>query len=212
MNKDYVKINALVNKAFNYVCTIGFPLSVGLIIMAKAIVITIVGVNFSPAILVLQIIAPITIIIGLTNIFAWQILTPFGHDRRILIIVLCGMAVSLILNFLLIPHYSYLGTAFANVATELIVMLLSSYYVYKMKIINLSFSPLLNAVMGSLVFVLIAYVVRVTMHDSILREGLIVVICVCFYSVYQIFVIRNEIAVSILNLGTKKYRNIVARN
>lgn len=207
--KDYEKINSLINKSFNYVCTIGIPLSVGLILLARTIIFVLVGKTFLPSVLALQIISPIILIIGMTNIFAWQILTPFGNDKKVLLVVVCGMITSLTLNFLLIPHLSFIGAAIANVATELIVMLISAYFVYSLGKIQLKFKPLFNALLGSFVFIIITYVIRYFINESILREVIIIFLCVITYFIYQVLIVKNEILVSIMKLVQNKITGLM---
>jgi len=206
--KDYDRVNVIVNKSFNYVCTIGLPLTIGLILLSKTIILTLVSKAFLPSVLVLQIISPILIIIGMTNIFVWQVLTPFGKDKKVLFIVICGMLTSLTFNFLLIPHWSYLGAAVANVVTELVVMVLSAYYVYSLNLIKFKLTPLWNAIFGSLGLILITIILRVTISESLIREILIVVLCGILYSIYQIIIVKNEIIVSVFKAVTTKISDL----
>ncbi|SEM71271.1 Membrane protein involved in the export of O-antigen and teichoic acid [Mucilaginibacter gossypiicola] len=209
---DHSRIQLLINKSFNFVCTFGIPISVGIIIMAPFIITTLVGKSFSQSIVPLQILSPIIFIIGATNVFAWQILSPLGNDKKVLIVVLCGMVVSLSINFAVIPTFSANGAAFANICTELVVMLLSFYFVYRLKVVAISAKPIFSAALGSGVFFLIAYIARKLFSDNIITEISIMLSCVIFYAIYQIKIIKNEIIFSIIHAGKNKISNVFNHN
>nr|WP_265588463.1 polysaccharide biosynthesis C-terminal domain-containing protein [Gemella palaticanis] len=86
----------------------------------------------------MQIIMPTVIFIGFTNLFGIQILVPLGKEKIVLYSVISGSIVSLLLNFILIPNYSFIGAAIANLLAELVVLIIQSYYIknYLVKVIN----------------------------------------------------------------------------
>ena len=117
------EFNRLANKSIEFVIGISLPLTVGLIILAPTLVRLICGDMFEPSILVLQIIAPITFFIALSNVIGIQILYPQGQENTVILSTLVGASVGLILNLLLIPGMAQVGTAISTVLAECSVAL-----------------------------------------------------------------------------------------
>lgn len=69
--------------------------------------------------------------ISINYIFG-TLLTAHGSIKRLNYISLIGVAVSLIINFSLIPHYKSLGAAIANLITQLIVAILQVFLAYRL--------------------------------------------------------------------------------
>ena len=79
------------------------------------------GSEFIPAIPTIQIIAPIILFIGLSNLVGLQVLYSQGQEKIVIISTLCGAIVNCFLNFILIPHMAQNGAAIATVVAEFCV-------------------------------------------------------------------------------------------
>lgn len=201
---NYKRVNELISKSINYTSTIAVPIFLGVIITAPFLVNVIVGPKFHESILLIRVLAIITIIIGFTNVFAWQILTPLGKDKTIFKIVTIGMVINLSLNLVVIPFFSALGATVINILTEAFVMLMALHYVRKLNVVTLSYKSLLNAFIGSICFIPITMMVNHFTHNFYLQNVTTIACCTIFYISYQIFWIKNEIfLLPILNLKAK---------
>jgi O-antigen/teichoic acid export membrane protein len=201
---DFDKIKNLINKSFNFVCTFGVPICIGMIIMGPFLIRIIFGKAFSPSILPLQLLSPIIIIIGMTNIFIWQILSPLGMDKKVLTVVVLGMIVSLILNFATIPYFSQNGAAISNTFTELTVMITSLFFVKKLKIVSFDLKPLFYSVTGSALFFLIAYTIHKAFEPTIISEVSVILLCIFVYFAFQLYLVKNQIVLSVIGMVKSK--------
>ncbi|MBP3482451.1 MAG: flippase [Alistipes sp.] len=120
-NKD--RFDELAQNAFSFTCAFAIPMSVGLIICAEYIIPVFCGQTYMAAIPTLRILAPVILLVGLSNVIGIQILYPQGRENTVILCTSIGAAVNITLNLLLIPRYSYNGAAISTIITELMITL-----------------------------------------------------------------------------------------
>jgi PST family polysaccharide transporter len=101
--------------------TLGLLLSLCLFLFAPLIVRVALGIKYMPSELVIRIMAPLPFLIAISNVLGVQVLFPFGHESKVLFIVLAGGIVNLALAVLWAPLWGASGMAAAVVISELIV-------------------------------------------------------------------------------------------
>ena len=113
----------LANKSYRFILMLSFPICMGLISIAPALIRIFSGDSFRPAIMTLQLMAPIVVAIGISNLIGIQVLYPLGKIKLVTISTCVGAIVNLILNLLLIPVYAQDGAGLATVIAEISVTL-----------------------------------------------------------------------------------------
>lgn len=111
----------MVKKAMNVIITATVPMAVGLIFIAPQLIRVFCGEGYAPSVLTLQLVSPIILFIGVSNMAGLQILYPQGKESLVIKSTLVGAIVNLCLNSVLIPLYSQYGAAFATCVAELSV-------------------------------------------------------------------------------------------
>lgn len=122
------EFNRLIQKSYDFTLAIALPVTIGLIFCAPSLITALCGVKFDHSILPSQIIAPIILMVAISNVFGIQVLFPKG---KINIVTLCcgiGAVADLILNLCLIPFFSYIGTSIAYLGAE-IATTVSMYFI-----------------------------------------------------------------------------------
>ena len=122
------EFNRLIQKSYDFTLAIALPMTIGLIFCAPSLITALCGVKFEHSILPSQIIAPIILMVAISNVFGIQVLFPKG---KINIVTLCcgiGAVADLILNLCLIPFFSYIGTSIAYLGAE-VVTTVSMYFI-----------------------------------------------------------------------------------
>lgn len=112
------EFNRLIQKSYDFTLAIALPVTIGLIFCAPSLITALCGVKFDHSILPSQIIAPIILMVAISNVFGIQVLFPKG---KINIVTLCcgiGAVADLIFNLCLIPFFSYIGTSIAYLGAE----------------------------------------------------------------------------------------------
>lgn len=125
------KTQDLISKSVQFVLLVSLPIMALLVMLAREIILIFAGSDFTDSILLLQYLVPLVIFIGMSNIFALQILVPFHKEKQLMIAVLIGAVVSVVLNVLLIPSLESLGAVYAILATELVITLLTLIWAMK---------------------------------------------------------------------------------
>lgn len=124
------EFNKLIQKSYDFTLAITIPLVIGLICMAPYIVRVFCGSQYEDAIITSQIIAPITLVVGLSNIMGMQVLYPIGKINTVVKCTIYGAITNVILNLALIPFLSFNGTAIAYLGAE-VATTLSMYIIAK---------------------------------------------------------------------------------
>ena len=193
---NWKQIRDLVQSSLEFVILLGIPMSIGLIALAPELIVVFSGEEFTPSILTMQLFAPIVFILGLSNVWGIQVLTPAGKDKQVTFSVVLGLIVSLSLNFILIPRYSYFGAAISNLLSELVVMLGFFYFANKLIPIVFSIKTTLQTLGVSLLFFPLSFFIR----SYFLGQNIIICLLVTFGGIimficFQVFVFRNEFVV-----------------
>jgi O-antigen/teichoic acid export membrane protein len=98
----YDEIKSKIYKSFDYLMMISIPLSFGIIGVASNFVPWFFGDNYEPTVYLLYLMAPIIIIITISNILGSQYLTPSGQRVRSTKAIIIGAITNFVLNSLLI--------------------------------------------------------------------------------------------------------------
>lgn len=196
---DFESLKILLNKSFNYILIIAVPVWIGLLFLAPQLIYIFSGDQFKDAVLTMQILSPLTLIIGLGYFWGFQILIPAGKEREMLIAVLLGMSFNLVLNIILIPVYKQNGAATANVISELMVTLAYMYFCMKVIRFKISHRSLINNLLATIPFIVVilfCHHFKISTYYQLFCSGF------CFLASYlfiQVKVFKSSIAGELIN-------------
>ncbi|QQL51233.1 flippase [Mucilaginibacter ginkgonis] len=191
--KNLKEVQKTLDKSFAFTSLISIPICVGLAVLAPEFITAFSSVKFLDATFSMQIMALLPIIIGFGYFFGFQILVPDSKDKQMLFCVLGGVAASLVLNFVLVPRFEYLGAALANVISELIVTILMFLYVKRLYDFTFRIRPIITATISSLIFVPIVTVLRFTHVNNYLMLITAIPACAMAYWLIQKLIFRQPI-------------------
>lgn len=196
-NNEMVVFEELITKSVNFVISLSIPILFFFFSSSSEIILAFAGKQYFDASLVIKILSPIILIIGLSNIFSMQILTPMGRDKEVMFSVLLAIVVCLTLDFLLIPILKQNGAAITNFFVELTVALCTFYFASKQlkNIVNwhFFFKSIIYA-LPSLVFI---YFIKLFASNTFLILILSGVAFIIYFSVLNIFILKNELYIEI---------------
>ncbi len=205
-SKDDVK--KYLDKFLRFILIAGIPAALGIFIFAKEIIHTIAGDKFLPAAPLLQVLGFLPLVIGVSNVFCYQILVPFKQEKKFLLTALAGCAASVGLNFLLVPYFLSLGSAWATLITETIVLVVSILLASKCINLRLPLASMVQSIVVSLLFYPVALLCRNIFSSPVLVMLAGILTCGTLYTAIQYFVFKNitvrEIADYIKNITRKK--------
>ena len=115
------KINEYMKKSFNFVFLLGFPAMFGLIAISKDFVPIFFGNGYDRVVILMNILSPIILLMGISNILGTQYLLPSKRQKEFTISVTVGVFVNFILNYILIKLFKAEGACIATILSQIIV-------------------------------------------------------------------------------------------
>ncbi|QNQ82763.1 flippase [Lactobacillus sp. PV012] len=176
---------------------LGLPAAVGLVSLSKEVILIIAGKKYLNGILSLQIITWAMIFSNFSMIFNQCVLIPTKREGKSLRNTLITGLINVGLNFILIPLWSYDGTALSTVIAEFMIMTLNGWsardYVGPILRSKQTRKNLLNSILGCLGIILICWLLKMGISSLILRTILSVVLSVGIYGAILVLC-KNKIA------------------
>lgn len=136
-NGDKEKLKDYINKSFRFILMLAFPLMFGIISISNKFVPIFFGEGFDKVVYLINIISPIILAIGLSNVVGTQYLLPTKQQKKFTISVTVGAIVNFILNLILINLWKSVGASIATVIAEFTVTGIQFYLVrHEIKLID----------------------------------------------------------------------------
>lgn len=203
-NDQRQKFLELSNKSFKFILILAFSISIYFILYSKEAIFFLAGDAFQESILPMQLVLPTVIFIGITNLFGIQILVPLGKEKFVVYSVVAGAVINALLNWWLIPTYSYVGTAIANLAAELTVLFVQMYFIKDLLKEIIKGMNYLSMIVALILASLVSF------SSKLLIEGdffILVSSSIMFFFVYYIVLrlFKNEFVMEIESTVLKKF-------
>lgn len=123
-------LNKVMQKSFDFMLILALPLMVGTQFIAGKIMTMIAGQDFSASGRPLQILIVSTSLLFVSSVFS-HIIIAIEKQKKVISLYLFTTITSLILYFLLIPKYSYLGGALVTIYSNVVILLGTIWVVKK---------------------------------------------------------------------------------
>ena len=166
------KIREHIYKSFNLVYLLAFPLIFGLISASKSFVPLFFGEGYSKVIPVMNLLTPIILLIGMSNVIGVQYLLPTKRQKEYTISVTIGVIVNFILNYILIHMYQSIGASIATVLSELVIVVIQYQYVKD----QISFNELTELswkyLFSGIVMFFVCYIVRILLRINVIGDSI----------------------------------------
>ncbi len=201
--KEYV---ALINKTLNIVITFGIPITFFVFLMAHPIVLLLAGKSFLNSILVTQIMSPVILIVAFAQIFVLLILSVHRKDNYLVILAICGMIISLLINLVFIRQYAENATAFSQLIAEFAVSLLAYFLAKKVLQIHFPLKDFLLNLLLTMPFAFITYSVTKITGNYLLEIISAAAICGSYFLFYQLFILKNLFLKSLIDPYILKFK------
>lgn len=193
--EDYRK---LLSKVFDTLSILVLPSSVGLIMLSKEVVLIIASAKYLDSTFSLQIITWAIIFSNFSWIFNQCVLIPAKRETKSLRNTLLTVGINIGLNFILIPVWSYNGTALSTVISEFLVMLMNGYsardIVSKIIFTKKSVNNFVTSIIGCVGIVAVCIICQSLISSIVMRVFLSVFMSLIIY-VSALILLKNEIAI-----------------
>lgn len=197
------EFNLLIQKSYDFTLTIALPMTIGLIFCAPSLITALCGVKFEHSILPSQIIAPIILMVAISNVFGIQVLFPKGKINIVTLSCGIGAVADLILNLCLIPFFSYIGTSIAYLGAE-VATTVSMYFIGRRYIPIIYFKKShLTYALGCIVMAFALYGISLLQLPTLTT---LLVQCCCGVLTYFIIlcICKDDMLIQILSKIKKK--------
>ena len=155
-NLSHDLLKKILEKGIHIMIILSLPLIAGTALLADRIVFFIYKEGFRSSAVVLQILILTTLFLFLSNIIGW-FLNAINMQKIFAYTTGVSLIINVVLNSMLIPHFSYIGASIATVITAIINFLLLYYFSvksgYPTSILKIITKPLIASVaMGAFIF------------------------------------------------------------
>ena len=116
--EKHEEIRQKMTQTLSFVTMIAVPVTVGVIVVAKRFVPWFFGKGYDETVNIIYIMAPLVIIIGISNCFGSLYFTPSGQRARSNKAIVTGAVVNLCLNLIMIKLWKARGAASASLLAE----------------------------------------------------------------------------------------------
>lgn len=124
-------LKLLYTKYLKFMLILSLPLGMGTTLIADKIILFVFGVGFENSIVALKIIIWTIVLTFVGAAFA-RLLESVNQQRIITKISMICMVVNVLLNILLIPKFSYIGSSFVTVVTEFLLVGSIIFFSYRL--------------------------------------------------------------------------------
>ncbi|HEY0092395.1 MAG TPA: polysaccharide biosynthesis C-terminal domain-containing protein, partial [Flavobacterium sp.] len=207
-NND-VKVKGLIEKSMQFILVLTIPIFAGFYFLAPQIISILAGDGFAPSVFLVQILSVLPVIIGFSNLFVYQIITPFGKEKQLLICVFITCVVSLLLHVVFAHLWSERGTAVATICTELLMTVLTAMVAFRTLRIHFPVATMLQAIAAVAPFILIVLFFQNHIHNPWLLTFGCGFIGIAIYAAIQLFVFRNELVTEVVSELKRFNRRLV---
>lgn len=182
-------------KSFDFIFLITTPMVFGIAAISCNFVPLFFGPGYDKVAYLLPLMAPIVMIIAISNCLGGQYLTPSGQINKTNRVIILGAAVNLILNIILIPRLKSYGAIIASVCAELVItiahIIMSRKFIKFSEIIKYSYKRLFASI---LMFGIVFYLGQI-MATTVLNVVLQVVIGCVVYAI-TLFAMKDKLLIN----------------
>ena len=208
-NGENKKINEYMKKSFNFTYLLSFPIMFGLIAISRDFVPWFFGPGYTKVIVLMDIIAPIILLMGVANIIGTQYLLPTKRQKEFTISVLLGVIVNFILNFIMINLWSSIGACIATVLSQLVVDIAQIYFVRNEIDVKTMFKLSYKYFLAGIVMFACCMLVQFLLKGFICMVAQIIVGVVVYFGILILF--KDEFIYLLIGKKKKKVLGVLNR-
>lgn len=208
---DFESANKLLRKVLGFNLTLGLPCVVGIIMMAKEIILIIGGAEFIEAVPVIRVLI-LSFMFSLAggSFLGNAILIPMKKEKYYMIVCCITACANVILNFVLIPKLGATGAAISTALNGFLIMILLAMRLDKRIKIKKVIPLFLHPILGCMLIVLCCIICS-NINNLYIRTIVSVISSCLVYGSSQLL-FGNDMAVDVVNsIGLKVFHKTIIR-
>ena len=201
------EIKEHIHRSLNIILLLGYGVLFGLVGVVQNFVPVFFGAGYEPVVGLLILMAPMPVIIGISNCLGSQYYTPVGKRQLSAKFIVTGAGINLILNVLLIPFWGAIGATIASVFAEILITVL--YVRYCQRYITLSdiWECSYKRIVCGIVMLLSVYFLGQVLELELILELLIQVVAGTVIYGIGLLALKDRVLFDFLNHVLKVVRN-----
>lgn len=192
-----------IKTGFRFVFMLAFALMFGIIGVASKFVPVFFGKGYNLVAPLMAIIAPIIIIIGMSNVIGKQYLLPTKQQGAYTISIIVGACINFGLNIILIRKYNAVGASIATVIAELGVTGVQAWCVRKQLPLGECLKPFCRYFVLGLVMMVAVYCTGMLLPDGLISVAIMILVGVIVYGA-ELIITKDEMIQLGLNIVRKR--------
>lgn len=128
--KDHMVLARIFERSSHYLFLIAVPISLGIFTISEKLILAIYGLAYLPSVRVLEILI-LALIFLFANFPVGAYLNATQRQKINTINQAVGMVISLLINFFLVPKWSFIGSAVAFLVSTIVQYILGMFWVIK---------------------------------------------------------------------------------
>ena len=165
---DTKKLKEYIMKSFRFVFFLAFPITLGIITVSKEFVPIFLGDGYEKCYLIVNILAPIILLCGITNVIGTQYLLPTKRQKEYTISILVGLIFNVAFNAILIPNFGAYGAALMTTFAQTIVMIIQCFYIKNDINIIKAFKEGINYAIAGIIMFIVCIIIGLFIHSALL--------------------------------------------
>ena len=206
-------VKSYMEKSFNFVFLLAFPMIFGIIAVAKDFVPIFFGPGYDKVIILMSIISPVLLFIGMSNVIGTQYLLPTKRQKEYTISVVTGSIVNLCINASLIWKYGALGASIGTIIAEFTVTLVQIIFVKDEFDFKKIFKSAINYIIASIIMFIICKLTSIIPVNDFVSLILQVASGIITYGLV-LLIFKDEFVLNILKQLKEKivYRRLTIKS
>ena len=167
INGDKKQIETYVKNSLKFVYFLALPILVGINLVSAQFVPIFFGEGYERVIPLINVISPIILLIGISNVTGTQYLLPTKKQKKFTISVVLGAIFNFIFNIILINKYGAIGASIGTVIAELVVTVVQIYQIKEDFNIIEFIKPAKNNLIASIIMIIPILIIRNIIENNV---------------------------------------------
>jgi len=200
---DTKKLNEYIMKSFRFVFFLAFPITLGIITVSKEFVPIFLGDGYEKCYLIVNILAPIILLCGITNVIGTQYLLPTKRQKEYTISILVGLIFNVAFNAILIPNFGAYGAALMTTFAQTIVMIIQCFYIKNDINIRKAFKEGINYAIAGIIMFIVCILIGLFIHSALLSILIKMALGGLTYAIILFFLKDEYVKIFFITLNKK---------
>lgn len=205
---DNEQLKKYMYNSFQFVFILAFPIMAGLLLVSNEFVPIFFGEGYERVSILINVILPIILFIGLSNILGTQYLLPTRKQKQFTISVTIGAIINFILNLFAIKKYGALGASITTVIAEFSVAAIQFYFVKDILKLKSVLKLSKNYVLSAIIMFVTVYLTGVAVNLEGIALIILKVIEGCIVYGLMLFILKDEFCYKIKDRIFEKIHNL----